>query len=371
MVIRRVLVASGAAIAVVIGASCKPDFGARPSNVEDYRVLAVLAEPAEWVRVVDPDTNQAKPAKFTALVADPLGTVTNANLEWAFCTLPKPLKELNDVAVGCFGDDPRYLVQLGKGAAASAAVPEDACRQFGPDIPEDQSFRPADPDVTGGYYQPLRLLFRPPTGAVIPAIAKVRIRCGLPGASQEQVAQYNRSYHVNTNPVIASVTAMLPAGPSPLTALEGDPAAPPLAVAPGESVALRVTWPACPLTDACGDGTCGPTETKETGDGQCEQDCKTEKACGGAERYLAFHLDTRQLVVDREVLRASWYVSSAGGSFRDDRTGRTADETDTFTENVYTAPESPGLYPLWVVLRDDRGGLAWKSLQVQVGAKRP
>jgi hypothetical protein len=355
-----------AVAALLVAVSCQPDFSDRPSAIQDYRVLAIQAEPAEWVKIVDPDTNQAKPATFTALVADPFGTVQNAALEWAFCTLPKPLKELNDVAVGCFGDDPQYLVQLGKGATASGALPDDACRQFGPDIPEDQAFRPADPDVTGGYYQPLRVLLRPANEPVVPSIAKVRIRCGLPGASQEQVAQYNRSYHPNTNPVIASLEAMLQSGPAAVTPLEANTSAPPLVVGAGQKVTLRASWPACPLADACGDGTCGPTETKDTGAGQCLEDCKVEKACGGAERYLDFHLDTRQLVTDRETMRVSWFVVTGGGTFDSDRTGRGPDETDTFTENVYTAPAAPGTYAAWVVLRDDRGGITWKSFRVLV-----
>jgi hypothetical protein len=355
------------AAGVIAAVSCKPEFSERPSIVENYRVLAIKAEPAEWLKIVDPDTNQAKPAKFTALVADPVGTVQNADLDWAFCTQPKPLKELNDVAIGCFGDDPKTILQLGKGPQTSAAVPDDACRQFGPDIPEDQAFRPADPDVTGGYYQPLRVLYHPAApNPIVPAIAKVRIRCGLPGASQEQVGQYNRSYHLNENPIISQIQLMLPSGPTPVTALEDDPNAAPLVVGRGQTVTLRATWPVCPLVDACGDGTCGPTETKETGAGQCTDDCKVEKACGGAERYLAFHLDTRQLVVDRETMRLSWFAATGGGTFRDDRTGRSPEETDTFTENVYTAPPGPGHFPIWLVLRDDRGGITWKSLRVQV-----
>jgi hypothetical protein len=365
-VVSRHLFALAFAAGLVVAVGCKPDFDDRSSVVQDYRLLAIRAEPAEWVKIVDPDTNQAKPAAFTALVVDPLGAVGSAALDWAFCTLPRPLKELNDVAVGCFGDDPKDFVQLGTGVAASGAVPDDACRQFGPDIPEDQAFRPADPDVTGGYYQPLRVLYRPVPGTVVPSIAKVRIHCGLPGASQEQVAAYNRSYHPNTNPVISAIQAMLPAGPATVTSLEDSPAAAPLVVGAGQSVTLRVGWPICPLVDACGDGTCGPTETKETGAAQCLADCKVEKACGGAERYLDFHLDTRQLVADRETMRVSWFVVTGGGSFDSDRTGRSPDDPDTFTENVYTAPATPGTYPAWVVLRDDRGGVTWKSFRVDV-----
>jgi hypothetical protein len=344
--------------------ACKPDFPDRPSEIENYRILAIQAEPAEWQRVLDPDTGLAKPAKFRALVASPLGTVANADLDWAFCTMPKPLTELNDVNVKCFGDDPAYILGLGKGPEVSGEVPENTCRQFGPDIPEDQSFRPADPDVSGGYYQPLRVIYRPAGNPVVPSIAKVRIRCGLPGASQEQNTQFNRNYHPNTNPVIDRVTAHMPEGERALTPLEVKADAEPLVLAPGQKVTLRVSWPACPLTDACGDGYCGPTETKEQGVGQCEQDCTTPKACGGAERYLAFSLETRQLAEVRELLRVSWYAAQGGGSFRDDRTGR-ADVVPS-TDNEYTAPHAPGTYPIWIVLRDDRGGITWNSINARV-----
>ncbi len=248
----------------LVGA-CKPDFDDRPSQVKNYRVLAIQSEPAEWVRVVDPDTNTAKPASYRALVSSPIGNVDGAPLEWAFCTLPKPLTELNDVSFACFQNDPAFILPLGTGPETSAAVPENACRQFGPDVPEDTSYRPADPDVTGGYYQPLRVTYRPTPELIVPAIAKVRIRCGLPGASQDQVQRYNRFYHLNTNPKIESVAVNgqnidLAAGAAPVP------------VAPGQSVVLRVTWPVCPLVDACGDGVCGPNETKEAaaGAGVCE-----------------------------------------------------------------------------------------------------
>jgi hypothetical protein len=297
---------------------------------------------------------------------DPLGNVDNADLDWAFCTLPKPLTELNDVNVECFADDPAYIVGLGKGPSVSGEVPENTCRQFGPDVPENQSYRPADPDVSGGYYQPLRVLYRPSGAPIVPALGKVRIRCGLPGASQEQIAQYNRGYHLNTNPVIERIGAVLPTGEQVLTPLEMDPTVAPIVLARGQKVVLRISWPVCPPTDTCGDGYCGPTETKETGAGQCEADCQTERTCGGAERYLTFSLETRQITETRELLRVSWFAAHGGGSFRDDRTGRAATDSTPSTENEYTAPQTPGTYPLWFVLRDERGGITWNSVHVQV-----
>lgn len=345
--------------AVLLAAACKPEFDDRPSQVKNYRVLAIQAEPAEWQRVVDPDTNQAKPATYRALVSSPVGTVDGAPLEWAFCTLPKPLTELNDISIKCFQNDPTYTQILGTGPETSAAVPENACRQFGPDVPEDTSFRPADPDVTGGYYQPLRVVYRPTPDLLIPSIAKVRIRCGLPGASQEQTQQYNRFYHLNSNPRIESVSING-------QAVDTSAAGAPFALGPGQSVTIRVTWPACPLTDTCGDGTCGPTETKEVAPGQCEADCKVEKSCGGAERYLAYRLETRSLGETREVMRVSWFAAEGGGAFADDRTGRDAEDATNFTENTFAAPTTPGTYPVWAVLRDDRGGITWAAFRVVV-----
>jgi hypothetical protein len=350
------------AAGVLAAVGCTPAFSERPSVITGYRVLAVQSEPAEWQRILDPDTNQARPASYRALVTTPLGTVTDAALEWTFCTLPKPLTELNDVNIACFQNDPAFTVPLGQGPGVQGAVPETACRNFGPDIPENESYRPADPDVTGGYYQPLRVLYRPTPDVLVPTFAKVRIRCGLAGASQEQVARFNRAYHANTNPRIAT----LEADGRALTPLEVDPNAAPLEVRPGASVVLRVTWPACPRVDACGDGVCGPTETREAGEGQCGADCDAPRACGGAERFLAFNAETRQLEEQREVMRVSWFTTSGGGTVADDRTGRDASDASTFSEDTYTAPEQPGLFTVWAVLRDNRGGVTWSSVRVRV-----
>ena len=354
----------GILVGLLVPLACKPDFTERPSEVQQFRVLAVQAEPAEWLRTVDPDTNEAKPAKYRALIANGQGTIADANIEWAFCTRPKPLTELNDVGIACFQNDPSFIVPLGSGPEASGAVPENTCRQFGPDVPEDQAYRPADPDVTGGYYQPLRVLYRPTPDQLVPAIAKVRIRCGLPGASQEQSARFNRSYHLNANPRLDAVTALLPAGPQVIGTSVTGTAVTPLSLAAGQTVTLRAAWPSCPVTDTCGDGVCGPSETKETGEGQCEADCKPEKACAGAERFLAFSLESRTLDEVREVMRVSWFTT--GGAFRDDRTGRDATDLATTSDNDYTAPSAPGSYPLWVVLRDSRGGVTWATIEVRV-----
>ncbi|WP_394820717.1 hypothetical protein [Pendulispora albinea] len=354
-------------LAVLFAFGCKPEFSERSSEVRSLRVLAVRTEPGEWQTVLDPDTGGAKPAAFRALVVTPEGNDTTAPLNWAFCSLPKPLTELNDVTIRCFEWEADYLVPMGTGTNVSAPVPENACRQFGPDVPEDQAYRPADPDVTGGYYQPVRILLEPGDGSLVSAVAKVRIKCGLPGATQEQIISYQRRYHPNTNPSIQGVEALLPRGSQPAVPLESDPNAPPLQVAPGQKFELRVSWPGAPLTDACGDGYCGPTESKDAADpNACAADCSPEKGSGGAERYLAFDQETRQLRELRESMRVSWYTAEGFGSFADDRTGAAENDPTTFASNRFTAPQASGDFPIWVVLRDSRGGVDWKSIRIRV-----
>ena len=70
------------------------------------------------------------------------------------------------------------------------------------------------------------------------------------------------------------------------------------------------------------------------------------------------------LMEKRESLRVSWYAT--GGDFASDSTGRTEEETETFTDNIWTAPATPGQVSLWLVLRDSRGGVDFKALQLTV-----
>jgi hypothetical protein len=115
------------------------------------------------------------------------------------------------------------------------------------------------------------------------------------------------------------------------------------------------------VTPECGNGFCEAGEDMDT----CPADCMMPRGCPGAEAYVYFDLSTRALVDRREAMRISWYAS--GGSFADDRTGRTEQEaSETSTANTWTAPSTPGMITLWVVLRDSRGGLNWKSYRVTV-----
>jgi hypothetical protein len=76
-------------------------------------------------------------------------------------------------------------------------------------------------------------------------------------------------------------------------------------------------------------------------------------------------LASRQLVVQRESMRVSWFATA--GSFANDATGRGIDEyLLVSTENDWTAPVDTTEAVLWAVLRDSRGGVSWNRYRVTV-----
>ncbi|HEY3254561.1 MAG TPA: hypothetical protein VGJ91_11455, partial [Polyangiaceae bacterium] len=124
--------------------ACRPELDDDYWRVDAPRVLAVKSEPAE-----------AKPGArltFTAFLSAP----DTANLVpvWNFCTAPKPVPENNAVSSACL--HAAALVSAGTGLSIEAETPRGGCSLFGPNSPPG-GFRPRDPDISGGYYQPLRL----------------------------------------------------------------------------------------------------------------------------------------------------------------------------------------------------------------------
>lgn len=319
--VRRGVVASLAISAIAI--ACKPTLDDTTSIVSTARVLAVRAEPAEAAPKAD--------VKLTALVADANGTVTNAPLDWAFCDLRKPLAELGPVSSYCMVRDADYLREIGAGSTVTTTVSETACREFGPDVPQakmgEPAGRPVDPDLTGGYYTPLRLALSGASGDAL-TLERERIACGLAGATSEQLVDYKKRYRPNVNPEIDSLASE--GAPVPL---EGAGAA---TVAAGARVTLRASW-----------ATCDPT-----------------KECTGSETYAVFDVTTRALVDKREAMRVAWFAT--GGAFDRDNTGRDEGDDAAFSENGWKAPSAPGTVHLWVVVRDDRGGAGWRAYTFDV-----
>jgi hypothetical protein len=249
------------------------------------------------------------------------------------------------------------LVEIGAGAQVAGAIPDVACRQFGPETPEammgQPAGRPVDPDPTGGYYQPLRLFVTTPGGDVT-AIAETRLACGLASASPDQEAEFNARYRANANPVVDALSI---AGGAALVPHTGGMTN---GVNAGQKLALHVAWAACPLVDACGDGVCGPDETLAS----CAADCMHPKGCTGAERYVTFDLGSQTVVDQREGIHVAWFAT--GGSFDVDTTGRDGSDATSSSDDGWLAPSGPATVHLWVVLHDDRGGVGWASYVLDV-----
>jgi hypothetical protein len=251
------------------------------------------------------------------------------------------------------------------GVAVSGQIPlmpENACNQFGPDVPDTKDMpkgRPADPDHSGGYYQPIRLLVNRSDHYDF-VLGETRISCNLPGATIEVALDYVRRYRQNQNPEIRRVIAATvdqPDGVDLLPEPTGDSG---FVASPGEQARFTLVWDKCPAEPSCGNGFCEAMETPT----DCPEDCTTPRGCPGAENYVYFDLVTRTLLDKRESMRVSWYAN--GGSFQDDRTGRAEDDVGTTTDNIWTAPIRAGVVTIWAVLRDSRGGLAWRSYRIVV-----
>lgn len=331
---------------VALLSACKPEIAGRPSLILSDRVIAVRSTPAE----VEPSKAVAWDALFVGPEGDPDATI----LDWALCTQKKPLAVTGPISLECLVPSADVLVPLGTGQSATGTMPTDACRVFGPSPPvpeKDQPpLRPADPDTTGGYYQPVRVR-EPLESGDRYAVGMTRISCGIGGATQEQALDFAKRYRPNENPVLNDVVI---AG-SEISL--GSTAS----VARGTSVTLRASWNVCPLQTSCGDGICSAGEDTTS----CADDCTTPHGCTGSEPYVAYDPITRQVLDRREAMRVAWFATA--GSFERDRTGRPESEADvTSSDNLWRAPDDARAVFIWVVLRDDRGGVGWQAFTVDV-----
>jgi hypothetical protein len=339
----------GTVVPSIVAVGCLPEFDDDVSQVEGFRVLAIRAEPAE----VEP----GEAVTLSVLWAVPDGeTVQEDQLSWGFCTQRKELTEPGPVSPGCiaeFGDpDSEIIGYLGSGASAEGAIARDVCRYFGPLAPPPEpgtttAGRPVDPDVTGGFYQPVLV------GEDEPTLGAVRLACGTPWLSQSELVNFNQGYRPNEHPEFSGIWRE-----SEDSSEEVDPEVP-IEVEVGGALQLEVRWEACPEEPECGDGLCTAGENGTS----CADDCRTDPVgCTGGESYLLADVETRAVLMVREKVSVAWFTT--GGTFATSTTDDPAG--DDRTENVWTAPGEAGAFSLWLVLRDDRGGVSWRELQVEV-----
>ncbi|HEY1587850.1 MAG TPA: hypothetical protein VGH63_19255, partial [Polyangia bacterium] len=234
-------------------AGCKPNFGEPASLIDGPRILAVRAEP--------PEVRPAMTATFTALVVSPNGTDAAPPVDWSLCLTPKPLDENNVVSSACLGDMGITAVAMGT-PSATATVPANACALFGPDPPPQMMnqppLRPRDPDVTGGYYQPLRL----DDGGTV-GFALERVTCDLALAGADLAVQYAMTYQPNTNPMLLPLAALVNNAPVDLGALPA-----------GGAVDFVTGWPAASV-----------------------------------ESFPVFDLPSASLITHTESMRVSWFAT--------------------------------------------------------------
>jgi hypothetical protein len=131
---------------------------------------------------------------FDALYVGPAGELDGDDLDRGLCNRRKALAESGTISAACLFLEAPGLELLGTGTGADATIPREACETFGPTPPTpkpgEPNLRPVDPDPTGGYYQPVRVLARGDEQSY--EVGVTRLACGLGGATQEQAADYNR-----------------------------------------------------------------------------------------------------------------------------------------------------------------------------------
>lgn len=362
-----------ATVALALAPACKPNLEGRPSAVLARQILAVRTEackgtcsggvPGQNDLVLaepKPSAGSKTPVTYQALFVGPDGDLDATGLDWAFCNVRKPIAASGIINTDCLEPRSPDLMPI-DGAVASTLEPADAgadagaalvfdktieanlaenvCSVFGPSPPTPKPgqppSRPADPDTTGGYYQPLRIRFDV-DGADQYAVAVTRIACGVGG---DVGTLFNQRYHRNENPALDALSVIRASGKTEVVSENSD-----VHVTEGEQITFSAAWSTCAATS---DPTTGP--------------------CTGAEPYVVVD-DTGLALTDRrEAMRVSWFATE--GDFDHDNTGRTEEESTagaTTSDNVWTAPAVAKEILLWIVIRDDRGGVGWREVRVDV-----
>ena len=284
------------ALIAVSGAGCSPALDDHPWLITQPTIVGWKADP--------PEVAPGATILLEAVVLDPSAALDATATAWTLCHTPKPPSENRVAAPACLGPAaPPDAV----GNPASIAIPTDACRLFGPDVPQPLPGQPTtrarDADATGGYFQPVTVALG---GAL--AVGLERVTCDLPEASLADARAFQVAYHANQNPALVGLT---------FTARNGGPIDP-SAIAPGTRLTIQAAWLA-----------------------------------GAIEHFPVFDRQSRMIVDTPETLTASWYVT--GGAL-DQPTTEITDPAAVTTETGWTAPADIVTVEVALVLRDSRGG---------------
>jgi hypothetical protein len=311
-------------------AACTTDFE-DSSIVIDLRVLGISVEPPEIVVPFDPENPldvELGDTEVCVLVADP-GASRRLAFEMSACPptgdsrCDDPEDPAYEFASGTIDDPdetasaPRMCATLRQNAALleviEASVAADSFAGF------------------GGVRVQVQVVIRPEGGEDSEAIYASKRMLYSPKVPEERVA--------NTNPRLERLTAARPVNGERdrdvpvVTARCADPGAMPIEVAPGEELGLIPIEPA-----------------------------------GAREDYVlpTFDGGSRQFT---ENLSYAWFAT--GGDWGGDSTGGTKDPfgNEPNLDTTWTAPEEisePIDIDMWVVQRDERGGLTWYQMCAHV-----
>jgi hypothetical protein len=286
---------------LALAAACRPELDDRPWLITRPAILGWKAEP--------PEAPPGATVTLQVVALDPAGPLDAGDAPditattWTLCHTPKPVGESRAVAADCLAPAP---APDATGDPVTLAIPADACRLFGPDVPQPlpgaPATRPRDPDATGGYYQPIALAL---DGAL--AVGLARVTCDLPDASLAVARAFQDAYHANQNPALTGLAF----------AVDGAPADP-SALPPGARVTVTAAWQA-----------------------------------GSAESFPVYDRASRAIVDEQEALAAAWFAT--GGQL-DRGAAQVTDPSVLSTATTWLAPPDPGAFEVVLVLRDSRGG---------------
>ncbi len=281
------------AVATVCG-GCRPTLDDRPWLVTKLQIVGWKADP--------PEVTPGSAVNLQIVALDPAGAPDTAATSWTLCHAPKPPGENRVVSPACLAPTAPDAV----GDPVQVTIPTDACRVFGPDVPQPAPgappTRPRDPDATGGYYQPLTVNL----GTSL-AVGLERVTCDLPDASLATSRVFQAAYQPNQNPMITGLSFTLDGAPID-----------PTAIPPGARITIEATWPA-----------------------------------GTAEVFPVFDRGSAAIVETEETLLATWYVT--GGELERASTAIVSG-TVLSTATDWTAPVAPTNVELALILSDSRGG---------------
>lgn len=297
--------------------ACTPTFEDRPWRIDEDRIVAIAATPAE-----------ARPGAMVglqALVVGPDGTLDPA-IQWSACTRPRSARERTGVTDRCArGED---LEPLG----TPARVLDDACARFGPNPPPTEGDapgrRPADPDPSGGYFLPVHAGI---SAESLQSFGFVRLRCDLAGVTRATFDQFEARYRDNLAPMI-------------------------------DRLELRDEDTLTPLGTTTAPGaTAPPVRPAAT------VDLELVVAPEASEPYVVVDPESGQLLDRREALTVHWYVTD-GELDRGTQTRPSTERDGGEARFVvsWRAPASGEEVFGWAVLVDDRGGTSWAAFELDV-----